>query len=165
MPRAAVSVTRPGSTGGSRDATTHAASPAHAAATAAKAGPVPIHAAAAPSAGPRNAPATAAETAKPISSPRRSGAAVRASHPTAAVHEHALPTPAANLVSTSRPKRLPSPNATLETAVNPSPRRSVGRIPTREARSPLGSAATRTPAANAPASTPTAVFVRPSTAA
>jgi hypothetical protein len=130
-----------------------------------KASPVPTHAAAAPTAGPRNAPATAAEIAKPIISPRRSGGAVRASQPTAAVHEHALPMPAANRVRTRRLHASASPKRTLVTAVRTRPRRSVGRRPRRRARDPLGSAATRTPIANAPASTPAALFDRPSVAA
>ncbi len=164
MPRAAIIETLRDSASGSGNVTTSTASRAQAAATAPKARPVPCHAAAAPSRGPRNEPATAAEIAKPISSPRRSGGAERASQPTAAVQEHALPRPAANRVSTSGPNSFEKPKRTLEIAVRPRPKSSVGRRPRRAASAPLGSAATRTPAANAPVSTPTALFDRPSAA-
>ena len=106
---------------------------------------MPIWSAITPASGPSSAPAIAAPMAVPSSSPRRSAGAAVASQARPAAHVQAPPTPWTNRAASSTTSLEAKPNTSADTLISASPRNTTSRHPSREARTPPGSAPTSVP--------------------
>ena len=85
--------------------------------------------------------------AEPISSPRRSRGAAPISHPSAPAHEQAPPTPWTNRAASSSTTSFAVAKTIPDAESRPSPVKTVGRTPTRDASNPAGMLAVNVPAA------------------
>src|SRR6266498_65431 len=115
-----------------------------------------------PITGPSIAPKIAAPIALPISRPRESAGASATSHASPAVHEQELANPWRKRAESRSHSLSANPKSAVVTIMPPSPTRSVGLTPKRDASTADGTTPASAPTAYAPASTPAPAFDRSS---